>query len=116
MASSVTMAGQGARNVGSPRISPGHPMNWLRTMRPTRWAWMAFQAICTCVGLWAGLTSPSLDMARPLFVIFETVMGFAIGLTITVAWVLPFELFRYGLPSLVRRSVQKVRGGHTLRL
>ena len=82
--------------------------NKIRSNRVSRVLWMVFQTACTLAGTWAGATMPSPDMSRPAFIVTETVIGFFLGITLTVVWAMLFELFRYTIPGLVRRGAQKV--------
>ena len=82
--------------------------------RRARLLWMALQTACVGVWIWAALTDPRPPYPMPIYVPLMAAMGFFIGLTLTVAWVLLFELFRYRLPALARRGVQQIQRRHTL--
>ena len=80
--------------------------NKIQSNRVSRVLWMAVQAACTMGGLWAGIFAPNPPFARPAFIVFGLGAGFFFGITLTVVWAMLFELFRYTIPGLVRRSAK----------
>ena len=81
--------------------------NKIPSNRVSRVLWMIIQAACTIGGFWIGLTGSNPPFARPVMIVFGTVVGFLFGITLTVVWAMLFELFRFTLPQLVRREIGK---------
>ncbi len=79
--------------------------------------WIVFQTFFTVEGFMAGWNGTLIKgWSRPACLILETATGFFMGLALTVAWVLLYELFRFTLPRLLCSGVQKIRAGHVSRL
>lgn len=82
--------------------------------RVAHWAWMAGQAWLVGFCTWRAATTPD-DMPIIFRVPLAFVLSAFFALALTVAWVLVYQLFRYRLPALIRRGVQKIHGRHALR-
>lgn len=90
-------------------------MNKVRSNRVLRVLWMIAQAALVMDLTWNAATRPDPDMPRVILVPFTFVLACFGCLALTVAWVLLYEALRFGLPSLVRRSSQKIHRSLTLR-
>lgn len=90
-------------------------MAWLRSLTWSHATWVAFQA--WFVGV---VVSDAATRQDPVPWFIRVPLAFVLGclgcLALTVAWVLIYELFRYTLPRLIGRGLQKVRGRHSARL
>ena len=90
------------------------PPLWRRRSSLVRLSWIVWQAILVAFCAWRGAVAPNPGIPRFLLVPALALFGIALALILTLLWVLIYELFRFTLPTLVRRGAEKVHRRHSL--